>query len=115
MPKIGHYYFYIRLVNKFCVFKKYLKKNNNFIVVNCSGLCDYDLSSEEDGEVSESNSKSVSGRCESTKSSVINVKNRKSEERDRKYRRDRRRSRNSSPRFVVLMTIKIIARHFFFE
>lgn len=51
--------------------------------------------------MTESNVKSKSDRCESTKSTVINAKNRKSEDRDRIHRQDRRRSRDSSSRLEL--------------
>lgn len=67
--------------------------------IHFSGLCNYDSSSD-DTEVAETNSKPTSDRNENTKSGVIHGKNRKSEERDRMNRPDKRRSRDSSLRFV---------------
>lgn len=67
--------------------------------IHFSGLCNYDSSSD-DTEVAETNSKPTSDRNENTKLGVIHGKNRKSEERDRMNRPDKRRSRDSSLRFV---------------
>lgn len=77
------------------------------------GLSNYNSTSEDD-DMAENHSKSTPKRCESTKSTVINMKNRKSEERDRKHHLDRRNDRDSLSRFVYKLLLLLLLQTYLF-